>query len=343
MAWDAATIAAWAQVIAPIIQSYTNRRDGVGKPKFVRKPDTPEERAIREYGSRIGGLPGANGQPQAGALPTLSYLGPQIHNILQNNAANAGAYRPLDLINPTTGAFVPSAAPPRVPFDFSSVPQPWPGGGPGSATGTPPRQVGDAPRPGSPVYENEGAGSGATGQDRHDIGGTGDAFPLGARLPETWGGRNVITPGNYPGVTNPNTPNPFVGPGATFGPNAPGGGTPGTGNTLPTARGYETNFNDVFSRPSPPPQLNVDQSTWSRIVAGWNAWRAVTPGWVDNTISVIVSGVAAGAGLPPMVVAPVIRWIMGGNNNGAGAPPSSGGGGTVPGSISGGAGNWGRP
>lgn len=132
------TLGAWAkdnpelvaQLVGIVGGAATNATARKGDIRFKRQPETPEEIAYRRYAEQLAGMHGTPG-------PTAAYLGPQIHNAIQNLNANSGAYQGLNMLDVATGKEIPRAPVVSTPMDYSTLPQPWVNpaaslGGPGS-------------------------------------------------------------------------------------------------------------------------------------------------------------------------------------------------------------------
>lgn len=128
---------ALAAALGPVLANLTKKK---GQLKFAQQPETPEEMAVRLYAQRMAGIPSTPGGPTpAGAFPTLSYLGPQIQNQLQNYSAQANDYQPLARLDPITGKPQAVRQTPTNPFDYSKLQTPWTAAtaAGSTATGTP--------------------------------------------------------------------------------------------------------------------------------------------------------------------------------------------------------------
>lgn len=127
----------WGNLIGPALQTVGQMSQGGGSLKFKEAPQTPDERALYAYALAMSGMPGTAGgkpgapgptQPMAGvqSLPTLSYLGPIIQQMLQRNMGGA-QFQPLPFQGgpgmPAPAQYGASA--PVAPLDFQSLLAPW--------------------------------------------------------------------------------------------------------------------------------------------------------------------------------------------------------------------------
>jgi hypothetical protein len=314
--WDTYGDDIWGAAMMMYLQNQQNNRDNRA-PQMTPVPLTPEQQWRFDRGKELFNY-----------SPTRDYVGSYSHQFLQglNGPNGIGAIgQNHQWLSPNmqgqqlAGGF-------RMPqVDMSNLPQPWtynrpdgtgqqrPGqpGGAGQGPGAP-----AGPRPGGGGGSINGGGNGPVGNGRlNDDGGTGDPSGLlTPRMPEQWGGRNVVTPGNYPGVTNPNTPNPYINR------NPPTGGG-GQGAAQPPAGGGEP--------------AEGGRGVFGRIADAFRNFQSSTPQWMDMGITAIITAVAASAGLPPQLVAPIVRAIMGGNSRPNMGGNAGDGSGFIPGSISG--------
>lgn len=295
------------------LQQQQNQRDN-RPPQITPIPLTPEQQWRFDRGRELFNY-----------SPTRDYVGSYSHQFLQqlngpNGIGAIGQNHQWLSPNMQNQQFAGGFRFPTV--DMSNLPQPWAQNRP-APTGQQPGQPGGAgqgpgTRPGGP--RNVGGGGPMGDGPMNNDGGTGDPSAiLTPRMPEQWGGRNVITPGNYPGVTNPNTRNPYLNP------NRPAGGGGGQGAAPPAGGGEPA---------------EGGRGVFGRIADAFRNFQAATPGWMDMGITAIVTAVAGAAGLPPQLVAPIVRAIMGGGSRPNLGGNAGDGSGFIPGSISG---QGGRP
>jgi hypothetical protein len=292
------------------LQNQQNQRDNRA-PQITPIPLTPEQQWRFDRGRELYNY-----------SPTRDYVGSYSHQFLQglngpNGIGAIGQNHQWLSPNMQNQSFAGGFRFPQV--DMSNLPQPWAQNRPAPAGQQPgqPGGAGQGPgaRPGGGGGSINGGGNGPVGNGRmNDIGGTGDPSGLlTPRMPNEWGDRNVITPGNYPGVTNPNTPNPYLNR------NPPAGGSGGQGAAPPAGGGEAEGGRGVFGR----------------IADAFRNFQSSTPQWMDMGITAIITAVAASAGLPPQLVAPIVRAIMGGNSRPNMGGNAGDGSGFIPGSISG--------
>lgn len=151
-------------------------------------------------------------------------------------------------------------------------------------------------RPGSPVARDVGSGSRPNPNVRNDIGGTGDHFPTEARLPNQWGGQNVITPGNRPGMTN----DPSMWGGRNVGDPARPGSSVGGGLPGNVTYGDISSISDVFARFGPAAARAVagilTANPGMAIQAAVELWRAGRGGSSGGDGSGFIPGSISGQG-----------------------------------------------
>lgn len=109
----------WA-ALASIAGAYAQNTKK-GDIRFKPVPQTPEELAAYNYAATLAGIPNPDGTSRGGAMPSMSYVGPQIQNSLQNYNSLFADYKPLNYLDPATGKEVPRNTTPFQPFDFSKV------------------------------------------------------------------------------------------------------------------------------------------------------------------------------------------------------------------------------
>lgn len=201
------------------LQQRQDQRDS-RPPQMTPVPLTPEQQWRFDRGRELFNY-----------SPMRDYVGQYSHQFLQglngpNGLSAPGQNHRWLSPNMQGQSFAGGIQFPRI--NMSNMPQYW-----GNNRPTTPGQPGGQPaRPGQPGGGVSGGGgfqpNGPVGNGRlNDIGGTGDPFPTDARMPETWGDRNVITPGNRPGMTgDPGMWNNRPGPGEPG--QRPGGAPPGT-------------------------------------------------------------------------------------------------------------------